>query len=120
MKKRILMEAKWEILEATKIVEQYKDVTEHALARIYTGNAVRLIYNKRVKSEQLWSLSITTIAKSDDGTIHNHELSYKFDAPLSLLNMVNSVKGMWFDTVDKDLSGLTCIKADAVARCLAV
>lgn len=118
--KRTLLVAEWEILQACEIIEQYKDVTEHALARIYSGNAVRMIFNKRVKPEQLWSLTINTVAKSDDGEVHNHTLSFKFDAPLGLKNMVDSVKQLWLDAVDKDLVGLTCLRAEATARALAV
>lgn len=118
--KRIALIAEWEILQAAEIIEQYAETTKHALARIYTGNAVRTIYSNQVKSEQVWSLSIVTTAKSDNGEIHTHDLKFKFDAPISLSNMVNSVKGLWLDAVDQDLAGMTCLRADAVARCLAV
>ena len=117
--KRTLLTAEWEILEACEIVDQYKEVTEHALARIYSGNAVRMIYSGRVKSLQKWSLDIVTTAKADDESIHTHELNFKFDDAMSLRQMVDSVKRMWLDAVDEDLSGMTCLRANAVARCLA-
>lgn len=120
MKKRILLVAEWEILRACEIVEQYKVITEHALARIYSGNAVRMIYSRQVKSEQLWGLTIKTTAKADNGEIHTHDLSFKFDAPMSLRSMVDSVKRLWLDAVDEDLKGMTCLRADAVARCLEI
>ena len=120
MKKRILLVAEWEILEACEIIEEYKDVTQHALSRIYSGNAVRMIYSGRVKSLQKWSLNIVTTAKAEDESIHTHELNFKFDDAMSLRSMVDSVKQLWLDAVDEDLKGMTCLRADAVARCLAV
>lgn len=113
-----LYELKWEVLSAAEIISSLPEnarVPKPMLMRIYSGNAMRLF---ECSVDRLRSVTITTLAKADNGDEHTLKMTFKPDTKMSLSALTNWLKKPWLDACDTDLRGMTAIKADAVARCL--
>lgn len=94
-----------------------------------------MLVSGRVERKQIWTVSIKTVAQADDGTIHEHEMEWNFNKPMSMKEVIDGAKHIkvdhggiktrwigvskqWLNAVDEDLKGLTAIKAEAKATCV--
>lgn len=131
--------AKWEIIEAAEFVESLgRNPTEQELNQLYQGQFVPLLHEHRVDRKQIWSITIVTTAKADDGYIHTHEVTWNFDKPMSMAEVLRGAKHIkvndkdgikvrwtgvaknWLKEVDSDLEGMTAMSAWATATCTAL
>ena len=128
--------AKWEILSTAEYVESLdRNVNDDDLVKIYQGSFVPLLLAHRVERKQIWSVVIKTTAKADDGTIHEHEMEWRFDKLMSIKEVIDGAKHIkvnqggikvrwkglskqWIEAVDEDLKGLTAVSAWATATCV--
>lgn len=132
------LSATWEILATAEYVESLdRAVNDDDLKFIYQGSFVPLLLSHRVERKQIWNIVIKTTAKSDDGVIHEHEMEWAFNKPMSIKEVINGAKHIkvdqggikvrwngvsrqWLDAVDTDLKGLTAVSAWATASCVGV
>lgn len=112
-----------------------RNVNDDDLVKIYKGSFVPLLLANRVERKQIWTVAIKTTAKADDGTLHEHEMEWSFNKPMSIKEVINGAKHIkvesdgiktrwqgvskqWLDAVDEDLKGLTAVSAWATATCV--
>ncbi|WP_151960871.1 hypothetical protein [Acinetobacter bereziniae] len=130
------LSATWEIMSTAEYVESIdRDVNDDDLKLIYQGSFVPLLLSHRVERKQIWTVSIRTTAKADDGTLHEHEMEWQFNKPMSIKEVINGAKHIkvdqggikvrwsgvskqWLDAVDHDLKDLTAVSAWATASCV--
>lgn len=118
---RTLVTAIWDVIKVAEKVDRLypnRPVPEEILPLLYSGNAVRLIMNRRIKSAQKWGITIDTVAKADDGTTHNYQLAFRVNEATSLSQLVPIVFQKYFDSADVDLKDMECVSAIATARAL--
>ena len=130
--------ATWEIISTAELVESIEgSLTDEHFNMIYQGEFVPLLRADRVERKQIWNLVIKTTAQADDGTVHEHEMEWQFDKPMSMKEVLDGAKHIkvdqggiktrwkgvslhWLQTVDEDLKGLTAVSAWATASCTAM
>jgi len=130
------LSATWEILSTAEYVESLdRNVNDDDLVKIYQGSFVPLLLAHRVERKQIWNVAIKTTAKADDGALHEHEMEWSFNKPMSIKEVINGarhikvesdgiktrwqgVSKQWLDAVDEDLKGLTAVSAWATATCV--
>lgn len=130
------LSATWEILSTAEYVESLdRDVNDEDLKQIYQGSFVPLFLSHRVERKQIWNVVIKTTARADDGTLHEHEMEWQFDKPMSIKEVISGAKhikverdGMkvrwsgvsnqWIKAVDEDLADMTAVSAWATATCV--
>lgn len=130
------LSATWEILSTAEYVESLnRAVNDDDLKKIYQGSFVPLFLSERVERKQIWNVVIKTTAKADDGTLHEHEMEWQFDKPMSIKEVISGAKHIklerngiktrwtgvseqWINAVDEDLKGLTAVSAWASATCV--
>ena len=130
------LSATWEILSTAEYVESMdRNINNDDLVKIYKGSFVPLLLANRVERKQIWTVAIKTTAKADDGTLHEHEMEWSFNKPMSIKEVINGAKHIkvesdgiktrwqgvskqWLDAVDEDLKGLTAVSAWATATCV--
>ena len=138
--KRKHLFAKWEIITATKYVDDNfpsGTVNDKCLLKIYQGNAVACILDGVIDSKQCWGVTILTTVKDDAGKTYTHEMTWRIPEPMTFNDFIkgnpdikvnlgdglrvrwSGVAQQWLKTVDEDLPGLTAVSAWATANCLA-
>lgn len=133
------LSATWEILSTAEYVESLdRNVNDDDLVKIYQGSFVPLFLAHRVERKQIWNVTIKTIAKADDGTLHEHEMEWAFNKPMSMDEVLNGAKHIrleeggikkrwigvtknWLKDLDAEFDdSYKAVKAVAIARCTAV
>lgn len=116
--KRTLYALYWNVLKAADLISLLPDgaqVPTPMLYQIYSGNGLRLLGRDQSKA-RLFTATMTTVAKDNDGKIHTLEMKYKNDAPMYLSQLINSVKHAWLAENDETLNDMDVISVNAVAR----
>lgn len=132
--------ATWEILGTAKYVEEVEaqggSIGDKELLEIYQGSFVPLFLAHRVERKQIWKVVIKTTAKADDGTLHEHEMEWNFNKPMSIKEVISGAKHIkvdhggiktrwvgvseqWIAAVDEDLKDMDAVSAWATATCVA-
>jgi len=117
MKKK-LFSLFWDVLKSADLINTLPPnapVPRAMLNQIYSGKGLRLLGRDQSKP-RLFTATMTTIAKDNDGKIHTLEMKYKNDAPMYLSQLINSVKHAWLAENDETLNDMDVISVNAVAR----
>lgn len=89
----------------------------------FGGNATPLFYDRNGQQKPAkprgWSADIQVQAKDAEGTVHTVEFEFKPDRKTFLKEFMDGITSYWLDECDRDLAGMDCISAKAVARCKA-
>ena len=115
----------WDILGlAEKIFENATPADSYQFFKEnFSGNATSLFFDrngqKKPRKQRSWNAVISVEAKAADGAIHTLNLDYVPDRKMYLKEFMDGINQHWLDECDRDLAGMDCISAKAVARCKA-
>lgn len=120
--KRKLYELFWNVLRSADLISTLPErapIPSAMLGRIYTGNGLRLLGQSHSKP-RIFTATLTTTAKDNEGKIHTLEMKYRNDSPMFLSQLINAVKVAWLQENDTALADMDVIDVQAVARCWVV
>lgn len=89
----------------------------------FGGNATPLFYDRNGQSKPAkprgWNAEIKVQAQDHDGTVHTVNFEFKPNHKMFLKEFMDGITKHWLDECDRDLNGMDCISATAIARCKA-
>lgn len=117
--KRKLYSLFWNVLKSADLISTLPEnapIPTAMLSLIYKGNGLRLLGQSHSKP-RLFTATLTTKAKDNEGNIHTLEMKYRNDEPMYLSQLINAVKMAWLNENDVVLADMDVIDVQAVARC---